>query len=407
MRRSAAEGFAASWMRRDPAAMWLMLDKRSRAAYPRARFARSYVSADSEATLTERAHRPRHEHRGGRFALPVAMPTRIFGTLRGTIAAARPRRGRRGADRLGAAPAPAGPARRRAGHARDARAPDPRRGARRRRPAAGRQPGDGGASPGARRRAAIAAPASSASTTSAWPAGPARSCASATASSPRSSAAAGARSTRRSGPGCSAPPPPRWAASSAAWPWCARATARCSPWPASPSRRPSRRARRSRSSPCPARWPPGVATPSSSYPVRTSATLSGVKLRNAGGESCGGSLTQAFIDSCNSVFAPLGAKLGAKRLVRMAEAFGFNEQPARARRQAEHDPAGRQAHRQPRGRRQRHRPGPRPRHAAADGRSWGRRSPSADAAPGRASCATTRSCAGAWSARAWPARCAR
>ena len=71
----------------------------------------------------------------------------------------------------------------------------------------------------------------------------------------------------------------------------------------------------------------GVATPSSSFPVRTSATLSGVTLRNAGGESCGGSLTQAFIDSCNSVFAPLGAKLGATRLVRMAEAFGFNERP--------------------------------------------------------------------------------
>jgi peptidoglycan glycosyltransferase len=71
----------------------------------------------------------------------------------------------------------------------------------------------------------------------------------------------------------------------------------------------------------------GIATPSSSYPVRTSATLSGVRLRNAGGESCGGSLTQSFVDSCNSVFAPLGAKLGATRLVRMAEAFGFNERP--------------------------------------------------------------------------------
>jgi peptidoglycan glycosyltransferase len=71
----------------------------------------------------------------------------------------------------------------------------------------------------------------------------------------------------------------------------------------------------------------GIATPSTSYPVRTFATLSGVRLRNASGESCGGSLTQAFIDSCNSVFAPLGAKLGAARLVRMAEAFGFNERP--------------------------------------------------------------------------------
>ena len=61
--------------------------------------------------------------------------------------------------------------------------------------------------------------------------------------------------------------------------------------------------------------------------MRTSATLSGVKLRNASDESCGGSLTQAFVDSCNSVFAPLGAKLGATRLVACAEAFGFNERP--------------------------------------------------------------------------------
>jgi hypothetical protein len=72
----------------------------------------------------------------------------------------------------------------------------------------------------------------------------------------------------------------------------------------------------------------GVAKPSSSYPVRTSATLSGVKLSNASGESCGGSLTASFAKSCNSVFAPLGAKLGAKRLVAAAEAFGFNDTPA-------------------------------------------------------------------------------
>ena len=31
--------------------------------------------------------------------------------------------------------------------------------------------------------------------------------------------------------------------------------------------------------------------------------------------------------SCNSVFAPLGAKLGARRLVEMARAFGFDQQP--------------------------------------------------------------------------------
>ena len=69
----------------------------------------------------------------------------------------------------------------------------------------------------------------------------------------------------------------------------------------------------------------GIAKPSSSYPVRTYATLSGVKLRNAGDESCGGSLAISFAHSCNSVFAPLGARLGARRLVRLSEAFGFNE----------------------------------------------------------------------------------
>ncbi|MEA2193042.1 MAG: penicillin-binding protein, partial [Solirubrobacteraceae bacterium] len=70
-----------------------------------------------------------------------------------------------------------------------------------------------------------------------------------------------------------------------------------------------------------------VATPSTAYPPATFATLSGVKLGNAGGERCGGTLTQAFIESCNSVFAPLGARVGAKRLVRTARAFGFGEQP--------------------------------------------------------------------------------
>jgi peptidoglycan glycosyltransferase len=69
----------------------------------------------------------------------------------------------------------------------------------------------------------------------------------------------------------------------------------------------------------------GVATPSSVYPVQTAATLSGVPLRNAGDEACGGSLPTAFAHSCNSVFAPLGARLGARRLARFAEAFGFNE----------------------------------------------------------------------------------
>jgi cell division protein FtsI/penicillin-binding protein 2 len=67
-----------------------------------------------------------------------------------------------------------------------------------------------------------------------------------------------------------------------------------------------------------------IAGPRSTYPVLTSATLEGVDIQNANGESCGGSLRLSFAHSCNSVFAPLGARLGAARLVAMAEAFGFN-----------------------------------------------------------------------------------
>jgi cell division protein FtsI/penicillin-binding protein 2 len=71
----------------------------------------------------------------------------------------------------------------------------------------------------------------------------------------------------------------------------------------------------------------GIATPKDTFPFASEAVLSGVKLANAGGEVCGGTLALAFAVSCNSVFAPLGAKLGAARLVRTAGAFGFDQPP--------------------------------------------------------------------------------
>ena len=74
----------------------------------------------------------------------------------------------------------------------------------------------------------------------------------------------------------------------------------------------------------------GVAKRSGSYPVQTAAVLEGVELENANGESCGGSLKNSFAHSCNSVFAPMGAELGAERLVAAAERFGFNEDPGLA-----------------------------------------------------------------------------
>jgi penicillin-binding protein A len=70
-----------------------------------------------------------------------------------------------------------------------------------------------------------------------------------------------------------------------------------------------------------------IATRHSVFPYATYATLDGVKLNNANGEECGGTLELAFAVSCNSVFAPLGVKLGAPRLVATAESFGFNQPP--------------------------------------------------------------------------------
>ncbi len=71
----------------------------------------------------------------------------------------------------------------------------------------------------------------------------------------------------------------------------------------------------------------GIANPHTTFPYATYAMLDGVKLSNANGEECGGSLALAFAVSCNSVFTPLGVKLGAPRLVAMAERYGFNHEP--------------------------------------------------------------------------------
>jgi penicillin-binding protein A len=68
-----------------------------------------------------------------------------------------------------------------------------------------------------------------------------------------------------------------------------------------------------------------IAKLGTTFGYATSATIDGYTMQNANGEDCGGTLINAFAVSCNSVFAPLGVKLGAKRLVAMAERFGFNQ----------------------------------------------------------------------------------
>jgi cell division protein FtsI/penicillin-binding protein 2 len=63
------------------------------------------------------------------------------------------------------------------------------------------------------------------------------------------------------------------------------------------------------------------------FPVQTAAVLEGVRLANANNESCGGTFAESFAHSCNSVFAPLGVKVGKQRLVETAEVYGWNERP--------------------------------------------------------------------------------
>jgi cell division protein FtsI/penicillin-binding protein 2 len=72
----------------------------------------------------------------------------------------------------------------------------------------------------------------------------------------------------------------------------------------------------------------GIVKLGDTFPIATSSTIDGYTLQNANGEACGGTFFNAFAVSCNSVFAPLGAKLGAQRLVSMAERFGFNQPPS-------------------------------------------------------------------------------
>ncbi len=71
-----------------------------------------------------------------------------------------------------------------------------------------------------------------------------------------------------------------------------------------------------------------LVKPSTVFPIETHAVIDGVELENANGESCGGSFANSFAHSCNSVFAPLGVKIRAEKLVETAERYGFNAEPS-------------------------------------------------------------------------------
>ena len=321
--RAAAPRFLTGWTRRDWAVMWQALTPSARAAYPEARFAAAYRNADRAAGVRwVRVGKLGADH-GGQIPVAVWVGTAEFGTLRGTIVLPVAGTG----NDVGVAWDPSlrlpGLRRDEAVHTRSG--PRPRRGAIL---AADGTPLD-----------ATALGASIAGQAAPRPTGLERIYDRRLSGRPSAQLLFGARVVARAGviPGRSLPTtisPRLMTAAAAALGQQLGGVAVIRPRDGAVQAL----AGLAVSAPQPpgstfkiitvsAALQNGIATPSSTFPIRTAAVLSGVELRNAGGEACGGSLTEAFAVSCNSVFALLGAKLGARRLVAMARAFGFDQQP--------------------------------------------------------------------------------
>jgi peptidoglycan glycosyltransferase len=323
-RRTAVEQFAAAWSERDYAAMWALTTTASRRADSRAQFTASYTDAARQATVTAIRTGPVGTLAGGRAPVPVTVTTKLFGTLRGTLSVPVRDEGGRTAiawSRALRLPGLRGEevVRRRILR-RPARASVLSAGGRRlaSEPTAagiaGSAPGGGSAGSGLE---ALYADRLSGRPGAELRFGsrvirrvPVRRAHSVrTTIVPRVQRAATAALGSRLG-GIAVLRPRTGDVLALA------GLAVSGPQPPGSTFKIITLA---------AALQAGIARPSSSYPVRTFATLSGVKLRNASDESCGGTLATAFAVSCNSVFAPLGARLGAARLLRAAERFGFNE----------------------------------------------------------------------------------
>ncbi|MGK2932275.1 MAG: penicillin-binding transpeptidase domain-containing protein [Solirubrobacterales bacterium] len=72
----------------------------------------------------------------------------------------------------------------------------------------------------------------------------------------------------------------------------------------------------------------GSVSMDDSFEYATSGVADGREISNAHGEVCGGTFTESFANSCNSVFAPLSEKIGEEDMTKTAELFGFNRPPA-------------------------------------------------------------------------------
>ena len=117
----------------------------------------------------------------------------------------------------------------------------------------------------------------------------------------------------------------------------------------------------------------GVVSLDDEFEITDGVNVGGRFIENANGEYCGGTFREAFAESCNADFAPLGPKIGNDELVEAAERFGFNSPPTLYA--SQHRRRGRTGRiddpdrdrRRTRPRRQRDRPGRGAGDAAADG----------------------------------------
>lgn len=71
----------------------------------------------------------------------------------------------------------------------------------------------------------------------------------------------------------------------------------------------------------------GIVDTADEFPVEVSNSEIGREIANSHDAPCGGTFTESFASSCNTVFAPLGAELGGEGLVKAAKDFGFNSPP--------------------------------------------------------------------------------
>ena len=104
-------------------------------------------------------------------------------------------------------------------------------------------------------------------------------------------------------------------AASAASPCSTPATATSAPSPARPSRRPQPPGSTFKTITTTAALQKGVVSLDDEFEITNGVNVGGRFIENANGEYCGGTFREAFAESCNADFAPLGPKIGNDELV--------------------------------------------------------------------------------------------